>query len=340
MNRGEKLKLYFKMNSRYYGLLNLIQMGKGGEIDLKITDYYNGMAIITDHQQNPRKGYLSEEDLTSARFVKKVEMSYHKDGSFLTKINDGLTPMYNNPYGEGVRWTPTDDIDEFQPIMNICIRRMAIYNTSFENIPAVKRKETIYVCENDELFEPSGMYYIVLYIKSKSQPISRYTTCNLYSDIIAELNEKCDLCVVITRHEYPPAEPYYCEEMKGYITPYLCNSHNFCNKDKSIELLRELFDDAILNAKHTNFIDRISDKDFICITNAQFSIMDEIDILYKEANYQMPIDKPEFVKEFMSYIDGMMDQFNKLPRSERQVILKHFKNNILPLNPALDLFSC
>lgn len=40
MDRGEKLKVYFKMNGRCYGLFNVIQMGANGIVDLKITDYY------------------------------------------------------------------------------------------------------------------------------------------------------------------------------------------------------------------------------------------------------------------------------------------------------------
>ena len=48
MNKGEKIKVYFKMNGRYYGLFNVIQMGKDGIVDLKITDYYNGMVIVSN----------------------------------------------------------------------------------------------------------------------------------------------------------------------------------------------------------------------------------------------------------------------------------------------------
>ena len=51
MDRGEKLKVYFKMNERYYGLFNIIQMGANGTVDLKITDYYNDLAIIAENIQ-------------------------------------------------------------------------------------------------------------------------------------------------------------------------------------------------------------------------------------------------------------------------------------------------
>lgn len=46
MDRGDKLKVYFKMNEGYYGLFNIIQMGANGIVDLKITNYYNNLAIV------------------------------------------------------------------------------------------------------------------------------------------------------------------------------------------------------------------------------------------------------------------------------------------------------
>ena len=62
MDRGEKLKVFFKMNERYYGLFNIIQMGVNGIIDLKITDYYNNLAIVAENIQDKEKGYLTEEE--------------------------------------------------------------------------------------------------------------------------------------------------------------------------------------------------------------------------------------------------------------------------------------
>ena len=47
------------MNGRYYGLFNVIQMGKDGIVDLKITDYYNGMVIVSKNS-NDEKGYLTD----------------------------------------------------------------------------------------------------------------------------------------------------------------------------------------------------------------------------------------------------------------------------------------
>lgn len=174
MNRGEKIKVYFKMNSRYYGLFNIIQMGTNGIIDLKITDYYNGLAIITNNDQDNEKGYLTESEIDKSRFVNQIEMSYHKDGSFLYKIKDGGNVEYSNPYGKGERWTSTDNIDDFQPIFNIAIRRMEIYNKSSET-PILKSKEVAYICENDDLFEKRGSYLVICYIRNKNIPLNRFT---------------------------------------------------------------------------------------------------------------------------------------------------------------------
>lgn len=62
------------------------------------------------------------------------------------KIKDRENVEYSNPYGKGERWTSTDNIDDFQPIFNIAIRRMEIYNKSCET-PILKSKEVAYICE-------------------------------------------------------------------------------------------------------------------------------------------------------------------------------------------------
>ena len=151
MNKGEKLKVYFKMNDRCYGLFNIIQMGMNGDVDLKITDYYNGLIIASKTNVND-KGYLTEQEMDDSRFINNAEISYHKDGSILHKIKDRHQTEYFNPYGTGERWTSTNSIEDFQPIMFIAIRRMAIYNKSCLT-PEQKSKELVYICENDDLFE-------------------------------------------------------------------------------------------------------------------------------------------------------------------------------------------
>ena len=84
MNKGEKIKVYFKMDGRCYGLFNVIQMGKDGIVDLKITDYYSVMVIVSKNS-NDEKGYLTEEEIDRSRFIYRAEMSYQMMGVFYIK---------------------------------------------------------------------------------------------------------------------------------------------------------------------------------------------------------------------------------------------------------------
>ncbi len=45
MKRGEKVKIYFKRDGRCYKLFNVIQLGKDGEVDLKIVQRMNTLIL-------------------------------------------------------------------------------------------------------------------------------------------------------------------------------------------------------------------------------------------------------------------------------------------------------
>ena len=327
MNRGEKIKVYFKMNGRCYGLFNIIQMGTNGIVDLKITDYYNGLAIITNNVQDDEKGYLTESEIDKSRFVNQIEMSYHKDGSFLHKIKDRENVEYSNPYGKGERWTSTDNIDDFQPIFNIAIRRMEIYNKSCET-PILKSKEVAYICENDDLFEKRGSYLVICYIRNKNIPLNRFTNSQSYSDIITSLNESLDLCIFIQRHSDPKPKPYYSEHFKGMITPYLNNSINFCNKDSAKEEMRGKLGNAVFNPIFNRFLQAMTDGNFINLTEDKLLLIDQVDIFYVGREGKLPVSKPIFIKLALSYIGDKLADFNKLPSFTKQALILKWSNEL------------
>lgn len=326
MNKGEKIKVYFKMNGRYYGLFNVIQMGKDGIVDLKITDYYNNMAILSKNT-NDEKGYLTEKEMDEFRFVQHAEMSYHNDGSFLHKIKDNIKPEYSNPYGQGERWTATNSIENFQPILNIAIRRMDIYNKS-SLAPIVKPKETAYVCENDDLFEKSGTYLVILYIRNKKLSVNCYTSVQLYSNILTELNEELDLCIFIQRHQYSKPEPYYSKEWKCMITPYLNNSINFCNKESVKDEMRDKFDNSIFDLKFHYFLSCMTDGKFINLSEDKLRLIDEVDILYKVREGKMPISKPVFIKLALNFLGDKLIEFNALSSAIKQVLFERWNEEV------------
>ena len=326
MNKGEKIKVYFKMNGRCYGLFNIIQMGKNGIVDLKITDYYNNVLILSKGSNNER-GFLTEAEMDKSRFVQHAEMSYHKDGSFLHKIMDGYKTEHSNPYGVGERWTTTSSIKDFQPIMNIAIRRMEIYNSSTLS-PKLKSKETAYICENDDLFEKKGTYLVLLYIRNKNLPINCYTSIQLYSDVLTELNDELDLCIFIQRHSYPKPKPYYSEIFKCMVTPYLHNSINFCNKDSSKDEVKDKFDSTIFDPQFHYFLSCMTDGKFINLSEDKLQLIDEIDILYNGNEEGMPVNKAIFIKLALNYLDNKLSEFNSFPSIVKQALLQLWNNEL------------
>ena len=327
MNRGEKVKVYLKMNGRYYGLFNIVQMGKNGIVDLKITNFYNNFIIKTENVSGDEKGYLTETEMENSRFVHKIEMSYHEDGSCLHKIKDNGNTEYSNPYGEGERWTPTKNITDFQPIFNIAIRRMEIYNKFYET-PILKSKEVAYICENENLFENKGSYFVVCYIRNKRISLNRFTNSQSYSDIIASLNRDLDLCIFIQRHSYPMPQPYYSEHFKCMITPYLDNSINFCNRESAKEEMTDKLKNAIFNPIFNQFLYAMTDGNFINLTEDKLQLIDQVDLFYTGKEGRLPVSKPVFIKLALNYIGDRLADFNKLPTSQKQVIIQKWNNEL------------
>ena len=327
MDRGEKLKVFFKMNERYYGLFNIIQMGVNGIIDLKITNYYNNLAIVAENIQDEEKGYLTEEEIEKSRFIHQAEMSYHKDGSFLHKFKDRGNIEYSNPYGEGERWTSTNCINDFQPIFNIAIRRMSIYNKSSESL-ILKSRESAYICENDELFEPEGTYFLICYIRNKNFPVNRFTNSQSYSDIITPLNDELDLCILIQRHSYPIPKPYYSEHFKCMITPYLNNSINFCNKESAKDEMMDKLKNAVFDPTFNHFLQSMTDGNFINLTESKLQLIDQVDIFYRGKEGKLPVSKPIFIKLALNYLGDNLSDFNKLPFIVKQSLIQTWNNEL------------
>lgn len=327
MDRGEKLKVFFKMNERHYGLFNIIQMGINGMVDLKITNFYNNFVIVTENGQDEEKGYLTEKEMESSRFIHQAEMSYHKDGSCLHKIKDRGNIEYSNPYGEGERWTSTSCINDFQPIFNIAIRRMKIYNQTCET-PILKLRESVYVCENDELFETEGTYFVICYIRNKNFPVNRFTNSQSYSDIITSLNDGLDLCILIQRHSYPKPQSYYSEHFKCMVTPYLQNSVNFCNKESAKDEMMDKLKNTVFDSIFNRFLQSMTDGNFINLTEDKLKLIDQIDIFYTGKEGILPVSKPIFIKLSLNYLSNKLSDFNKLPPAIKQSLIQTWNNKL------------
>lgn len=87
------------------------------------------------------------------RFVEgnHVEFTYHKDGLILTEvIHPSGEKEYNNPYGNGGKWTPLSDVTTYQPVMVFQILTLSGYRKAFiEEKYGLKN----YIVRNDRIFE-------------------------------------------------------------------------------------------------------------------------------------------------------------------------------------------
>jgi hypothetical protein len=325
MERGEKVKVYFKRDGRCYKLFNVIQLGKGGVVDLKITGFYNHFVTLAKNTLED-KGYHTEEEMEKSRIVSIAEMSYHKDGSFLHKIKDSSKPEYINPYGQGERWVPTDVINDFQPILNIAIRRMKIFNKSCI-VPTLRSGETAYVCENDDFFDQTSTYLLILYIRNKRYTVNCYTSSKLYSDVIIELNKDLDLCIFIQKHSFPAAKPYYSKAFKCMVTPYLYNSINFCNREHAKDEMKEVLGKSVFDSTFHLFLKDLSDNKFFNFSDDIVQLADQIEILYNHG-YKMPVSKPVFLKQALFLLGDKLSDFNKLGKGTKQLLLEKWTKDL------------
>lgn len=325
MEHREKLAVYFKMDNKYHHLFNIIQMGKNGDVDLKITDFYNNGVIKTQVRYD---GFLTDQEMEQSEIIRKTEFTYHKDGLVVNKTKDYSHPDYYNPYGNGVKWKPTNEISDFQPILNIEIRRMAIYNTYYTQLPTATNKKSNYVCECNELFEPKGTYFLVLLIVNKQFPFCKFGCYSNFTDSIIELNKDLDLCLFIQRHQFPQPTQYYSQRFQSMITPYPLNSINFCNKDTSKQELIEKLGDTMFDPIFFQFLKLFNDGHYYDFSNAQLEIIDEIDKFYIGHEGSRALPKPLFCKYILSSIKDYKE-FNRKKTEQKQAILKQTNDYIL-----------
>lgn len=321
LSHRKQVKVVFKANNRYHGLFNVIQMGKGGVIDLKITNCFDGIPFVAQ-TQNPEKGFLTEDEIINTKCYSFVELSYHPDGSCLYKYKDNDKNLESrfNPYGKLEKWTHTSQIEDFQPIMFMCLRQMDIY----KDIKGIKHNKKVYtyICENDDLFDMEGKYLILLYIRNKNFTVSRYTNSDSYSDIIANLNETSDLCIFIQRHTYPLPLPFYTETFKTFIMPFMYNSYSFCNRETAKREIEDKLKNAVFNPHFNQFLQLMSNGKFINLSEDKLQLIDEINLLYEKYDYDLSISKPIFINWMLHLIGKQLQLFNNYPSSKKQSILE------------------
>ena len=315
MESREQLNVYFEMEGQNYLLFRVVNIGTKDIPHFKFSGFTDLYINYKTNKNESDKGYLTEEEIEKSSFHSNIEFTYHNDGVFLSKnMNfEDNSKRYHNPYGIGVHWTPISDIHNFQPIISIAIRRMEIYHP--------KRKEEgksrvyNYICKNSELFERKGKYFVLIYLKEKSKPIACFTTAQGYSDILCNVNDKLDLCILFQRHSYPDPKPYYSTNWGGrWITPYLSNSITFCNKDTSIDEMNDMMKN-VFDLEFSEFLNIMGEGHIVNLTEDKLKIIDIVDRVYSPINGTNMV-KPLFIKLLLKSIPNYQI-FNARPEKER-----------------------
>lgn len=276
LNKRDSITVCFNMNGHSFKMFKVIQMGKDGVIDLKITDFYNGIVLST------KQSFLDDNDCLVAdgevTFVNHMEISYHQDGSFLWKNCDAKT--HCNPYGVGERWIPTNEISDFLPILTIQIRSMRPYSEYFKTIPSDKGHNIFYECKCDDLFDSQGSYFLILMIVDKKMPFCCLGTHYTFSDKIIELNNEYDLCLFICRHNYPKPKPYFSNQLNSFITPSINNIISPPNKEYCKKMIEGQLGFGLFNPKFFKLFNIIFDGKYFCLTEDLVKLFESIDSLY------------------------------------------------------------
>lgn len=317
MENRERLNVYFEMEGNFYMLFQVVNIGKKNIPDFKFTGFSNlYINYRSDNNKEDDKGYLSEEEIDKSTIHSYIEFTYHKDGSFLIKNMDfeDKSKRNHNPYGIGARWTPINDIQDIQSVISIAIRRMEIYQP-------VKLEEEgkmvhNYICKNAELFERNGQYLVAIYMKEKNKPIACFTTSQGYSDILCNINDKLDLCILFQRHSYPKAKPYYSKCFGGWITPYLNNSITFCNKDTSIDELNNKMKN-VFDPSFSEFVRIMGEGHIVNLSEEKLKIIDVVDKVYLPVNNGTNMTKPLFIKHLLNSISDFRT-FNSKSENEKE----------------------
>lgn len=297
MKKEKEIRVYFQIKEQYFQLFNALYFITDGLPEFKFSGFSDFVIVNDEPTSLSENGVMNEDDFAKSFFSKRSELTYHKDGSMLKKTPDNPSgKVYTNPYGKDVRWTPPCDVKNVQPVFYICIRRVDIYKpSSLEN----KKNIVNYICKNEDLFNESGTYLVLLFLKNKILDIARFTTPDSYSDIILGGVKDIDLCISIIRHSYPKPHAYQSNYFgHAIITPYAMNSYNFCKKYDTLEsfLGKEITD----YMKNTNqYMLTLVGSEFRRINKEEMLIIELSEKLYEKVFQKDAVSKALIVRAFL-----------------------------------------
>ncbi len=312
-HKKPRVNVFFRHKGHLFKLLEAINFGSKSSPELKVKGLTETYMQIRDDKKR-FDGKLHEGQLV--RFVdgKHLEFTYHKDGAILVEvIHPSGEKEHHNPYGEGDRWIPLEDIKTFQPIMMLLLSSMASY---YPTVIEEKNGLINYVVKNDQIFEFSkGQGALVLiYFRNKNYPLAKYCFEGVYSDVLMSLNDNLDLCIMIQK-----------QSGKEGAGSWQMNSFLFLDKLDGFDYLNGVLRDHIFNPIMAEFMNVVQqDGCYFDISEEMMQVIESVDPFYDEfKNNGIPVQvhKPTLVRCLLDCLDGKYNEYLKLPKDKQMLRL-------------------
>jgi hypothetical protein len=185
------ISLHFRdFHGEEFFLLQVINVGRATD-ELKFV--FNSPAAGTGVRYSESENLVGESDISRLQ----AEITYHSDGSILQKLlgrNERSPTVYKNPFGEGTRRTPLNQIKEWTPIIRYWIVR-------YDLCKKPQSSNSAFLPFNEALFngEPFGC---ILYLGKTTNPtpVKRYPAEIIYR--LRNVADEVDLLVQIGKSTY------------------------------------------------------------------------------------------------------------------------------------------
>ena len=301
MKKQSEHVVYVKLIKGYIKLFRLLVFDTDGIPEFKLKDLSSTYCLIKDDNNvYPSQIRVGQQIC----YVQDIEFTYHKDGTMFQEIiidKKNAQKDHQNPYGKFEKTTPINEIKDFQPFLTIDLRNLSEYELSQET-EKEKKQKFVHICKNDDLFKSNESFQVLIYIKAHIIPFCRYSTKEIYSNIICNINDTLDVCLYIQKHKFTDYDSIP------------INSFCFLDKSESIGLMKETLNSHIFDGDFSSYLNDVFGG--FAILNEDFlRLQDIIDELFvtKLRDKKIILHKSQFTKYMFVLLNKGIPLFNYLP---------------------------
>ncbi|WP_165021458.1 hypothetical protein [Dysgonomonas sp. ZJ279] len=221
---NKRFTFHFEYNKVKKLLVNVTNIGTDANPDLKLSFTKKPSITCGDTGISYNHPNCDQQTFTS----NNIEMTYHKDGSYLRKLPKNTPPYkYYNPFGTGKRFQSLDSVNSF-----ICLATIEVQNYSICDEYVMSKKTLPIGIIEDNLFNGEP-FIAIIYVKNKNFIINKLS-CELFYSTYVHLSPNLDIGIYIQRIERKYPKRIYSEALKSYIYTTIGNTVSFCDNTKGL----------------------------------------------------------------------------------------------------------